>query len=295
MVLTRRQWTALSSISRLPNVELLTEIIDNVPAETHDLASICRVSKLLHALTLPFLNRDVVLVIYRARFVAFCSGLVENPTRGSAIRSFAIRGDTCASYLSVPALYPKLHLLYFPGLLTCKLSIIAIPSSYYTPSKQFLSRHKTLTSLFFHLGAEPSVPIPAISLPKLRHLEGPSHIFKDVVSQNISAMRVFWSDRSGIPSADLIDETVSRLKELTNPTAPFISYQDLVRMRETDCVAVLISLSHHMQHTTSLCVRAEDMKRIISLVSRLPRFSRLEYIALECEFRHSTAKTLAKG
>ncbi|KAJ7625784.1 hypothetical protein FB45DRAFT_1060413 [Roridomyces roridus] len=315
MVLTRRKRTTLSSITRLPN-ELLIEIIENVPKA--DLPSLCRVSKLLRNLTLPTLNRHVVFFIDCYPFVAFCSALIANPTRGSAIKSFALLQSDLQTvserelgllvramqtmtsletlYLSVTALYPKLSLLTFSQLVTCKMAVTEIHPSHYAAAKQFLSRHETLTSLSVRLGYEPSVPMPAISLPNLRHLEAPSHVFKDVVSQRISAMRVFWSDKSGVPSADLIDETVTTLKALTSPTAPFISYQDFFDMRETDYIPVLDSLSRHMQHTTSLGVRARDMKRSIHLFSHLPRFSKLKYLALQCDYRRPpTPERLARA
>ncbi|KAJ7625833.1 hypothetical protein FB45DRAFT_1084452 [Roridomyces roridus] len=88
-------------------------------------------------------------------------------------------------------------------------------------------------------------------------------------------MRVFWSEGDTF-SATLIDETVSTLKALMNPNPPFISYQDF--LWGSDSSRVLVSLSQHMQHTTSLYVRAEGM---IGLLSRLPRFSQLEYLALD--------------
>ncbi|KAJ7625817.1 hypothetical protein FB45DRAFT_1060433 [Roridomyces roridus] len=296
MVLTRSQRKALSSLTRrLPN-ELLIEIIDNVLES--DLASLCRVSKLLHALTLPFLNRAIVLVVYyRAPFMAFCSALVANPTRGSAIRSLTIRPRSTVSdreldllveamklmsrleelHLSVAALCPKLSLLTFPRLLTCEFRFI--PSCH--DVVQFLTRHATITHLTVRLGAAytNSPDIPTISLPGLVHLEASSHIFKRVVSQNIPAMRLFWSHPADIHRANFVDQTVLAFKALTNAEAPFISYQHLVDMCGVGCTDILDSLSRHMQHTTSLCLRVGSIGvlRSICIPSGHPATTTLFY------------------
>ncbi|KAJ7675138.1 hypothetical protein B0H17DRAFT_1207877 [Mycena rosella] len=74
----RRAYKAISQW--LPN-EVLTEIIQAATQE--DQASLCRVSKLFHALSLPVLNRTVRLAHY-ASASAFSSAIIENPTRGQA-------------------------------------------------------------------------------------------------------------------------------------------------------------------------------------------------------------------
>ncbi|KAJ7625848.1 hypothetical protein FB45DRAFT_1060464 [Roridomyces roridus] len=300
MVLTRSQRKALSSITRrLPN-ELLIEIIDNVPES--DLASLCRVSKLLHALTLPFLNHAIVLVVYYgAPFITFCSALVANPTRGSALRALTIRPRSTVSdreldllveamklmsrleelHLSVAALCPKLSLLTFPRLLTCEFRFL--PSCH--DVVQFLTRHATITHLTARLGvAYSSTDIPTISLPGLVHLEASSHIFKLVVSPSLPAMRLFWSHPADIHHANFVDQTVLAFKALTNGDAPFISYQHLVNMCGVGCCAILDSLSRHMQYTTSLCLRVDSIDYVNYIAQIIPRFSKLEYLALECHY-----------
>ncbi|KAJ7625783.1 hypothetical protein FB45DRAFT_1084359 [Roridomyces roridus] len=302
MVLTRRQRTALSSAMHLPN-ELLIEVIHNV--EEADFPSLCSVSKLLHSLTLPFLNRAVVLVLYRARFVAFCSGLVSSPTRGSAIRSLTIRETlfdktiskrdldllveamklmSCLEklHISGAALCPTLSLLTFPRLVICDLHILSSCAEVV----QFLTRHTTITHLTARLGSA-SYHIPAITLPNLVHLEAPSHVLKCIVSPKLPAMRLIWLDTG--TSYDSIDQTVSAFKALTSSDAPFVSYQDLVDSWFFGFV--LQSLSQHMQHTTSLCIRVRRIDDVHNACRTLPRFSRLQYLALECHYDMSVVHT----
>ncbi|KAJ7612239.1 hypothetical protein FB45DRAFT_940138 [Roridomyces roridus] len=89
MVRTRRAHQLHMQITRwLPN-EVLIRIIRD--AEMADQATLCRVSKLFHALSLPILYRTVVLRLDDGGLSAFCSSLVENPERADAIRSFTIK------------------------------------------------------------------------------------------------------------------------------------------------------------------------------------------------------------
>jgi hypothetical protein len=69
-----------------PN-EVIEQIVQAAPPA--DRASLCRVSKLIHDLSLPILNRTVELYEYNSAG-AFCCALIENPSRGDAIRSFSV-------------------------------------------------------------------------------------------------------------------------------------------------------------------------------------------------------------
>jgi hypothetical protein len=69
-----------------PN-EVIEQIVQAAPPA--DRASLCRVSKLIHDLSLPILNRTVELYEYNSAG-AFCCALIEDPSRGDAIRSFSV-------------------------------------------------------------------------------------------------------------------------------------------------------------------------------------------------------------
>ncbi|KAJ7100512.1 hypothetical protein C8R44DRAFT_888321 [Mycena epipterygia] len=98
MVLTRRAHKAISRW--LPN-EVLTEIIEVVP-NLADRASLCRVSKLFHALCLPILYRVVHLDVNLHSAVTFSSSLKENPARADAIRHLIV---TSTMYYRGPATF----------------------------------------------------------------------------------------------------------------------------------------------------------------------------------------------
>ncbi|KAJ6510760.1 hypothetical protein C8R45DRAFT_921476 [Mycena sanguinolenta] len=70
----------------LPN-EVLFYIMQHTPKA--DQAVLSRVSKLFHTLCLPVLNRDVKIKGSRS-ISLFCSGIVQNPSRANAVRSFIL-------------------------------------------------------------------------------------------------------------------------------------------------------------------------------------------------------------
>ncbi|KAJ7490808.1 hypothetical protein FB451DRAFT_1389566 [Mycena latifolia] len=84
MVLTRRAYKA---ISRWLPSEIILEIIQAAPQA--DRASLCRVSKLFHALGLPVLYR-VVHLQTRASAEAFGPTVLSNIALGPLVRSFTI-------------------------------------------------------------------------------------------------------------------------------------------------------------------------------------------------------------
>ncbi|KAJ7625825.1 male sterility protein-domain-containing protein [Roridomyces roridus] len=305
MVLTRRQRKALSEITRLLPNELLLEIIQNV--EETDLVSLCRVSKLFHSLTLPFLNRSVVIELdVPATLVAFCSALVAHPTRGVAVRSLTVKhksrpGALAREMLSLihamklMTLLEELHLFFpdsspmaqrlshltFPRLLTCEISIQDRYASDCDMVADFVARHPSITHLSLRTSQSPSSSNP-ISLPNLQRLEAQSPIFTHITCPNQPAMRVFWLHRD-VHKTDGIRDTVVAFNALTNPDAPFVSFHDLHDVCEMGCVDVLDSLSDHMPHTKSLCLRVYSIDTIKFVSARLPRFPKLQHLALACD------------
>ncbi|KAJ7643594.1 hypothetical protein FB45DRAFT_1020425 [Roridomyces roridus] len=94
MVLTRRAHRARMLITLwLPN-EVLTEIIRCTPQS--DQATLCRVSKLFHALVLPILNREVVFIFQdndcscHQLLENFSRAFLENPERADAAQFTSI-------------------------------------------------------------------------------------------------------------------------------------------------------------------------------------------------------------
>ncbi|KAF8144193.1 hypothetical protein K438DRAFT_2029279 [Mycena galopus ATCC 62051] len=75
------------TISQWLPTETLIEIIQTLPKI--DQLTLCRVSELFHDLCLPAINRVVVLRDYD-RAKAFLEGMLENPSRVDAIRSFTV-------------------------------------------------------------------------------------------------------------------------------------------------------------------------------------------------------------
>ncbi|KAJ7625834.1 hypothetical protein FB45DRAFT_1060450 [Roridomyces roridus] len=155
-------------------------------------------------------------------------------------------------HISGAVICPRLSLLTFPRLVICELRI----SSTWRQSPdvvQFPARHTTITHLTARLGVD-NRHNPTIPLPGLIYLEAPSHIFERVVSPSLPAMRLIWA-RMYAYSPNFFDQTVLAFKALTNPEAPFISYQDLVDITSWYHTRIMNSLSQHMQHTATLCVR----------------------------------------
>ncbi|KAJ7612173.1 hypothetical protein FB45DRAFT_1037095 [Roridomyces roridus] len=86
MVLTRSQAASRMRITRWPPNEVLAELTRLLPKAAQ--AALCRTSKLFHALALPILSRSVFLSTGRLKALeAFCSGMIQNPERATALRS----------------------------------------------------------------------------------------------------------------------------------------------------------------------------------------------------------------
>ncbi|KAJ7478667.1 hypothetical protein B0H11DRAFT_1916652 [Mycena galericulata] len=306
MVLTRRT-SKIRSIEIwrwLPN-ELLTEIIQNVSSA--DQATLCRVSKLLHNLTLPVLNRTVELNTTHPRSLrTFCSALIAKPVRADAIRSFILRdGKRWQPHVPVDLIFEsmqlmrrlehlsilssihlmasKIPLLKFPRLVRCH---IGIPGANFGGKSaadivaQFLEGHPTLThvrvSWSHHLAVR-------IRLPNLCHYEGSSEFVPAIVTGTLRATRLKWFPYM-FRTTSTIDKIILALNSLTTADTPFISSHDFYRTEE-DYLELLKSLSKHMPHTTSLQIRCHGSPKHIESIKHvtecLPQFNRLAYFALD--------------
>ncbi|KAJ7619682.1 hypothetical protein FB45DRAFT_670786, partial [Roridomyces roridus] len=204
---TRSAQKAYMRITRwLPN-EILTEIIQNAPRA--DLVTLCRVSKLFHALALPSLNQSVVLNTRKHNgevLDAFCGAILQSPERADSVRSlsfssayellFRLANFTNNplprySYRSLPAeLIESLRLMGClehlviddcrpVSVVSCLARLtfpkllsfsLTYPASAWKPHvEEFLSRHPTITHLRLWL-IHGQDPVPeGTLLPKLQY------------------------------------------------------------------------------------------------------------------------------
>ncbi|KAJ7500505.1 hypothetical protein B0H11DRAFT_1995587 [Mycena galericulata] len=310
---TRDKYEERMDITRwFPN-EVITDIVES--AARNDQATLCRVSKLFHNLSLPVLTRAVVVRRDSLDSLsAFCSALIANPSRADAVRSFTFwdaetAGDServdvllfeamnlmsGLEHLSLfraediyrlepgtfSSIGSKLPCLTFPRLLGFQITL-QFRSDGISPEDLiavFSTRHPTLTLLRIGFGSDVISPSARISLPRLQCFEGTARRLPATVAHGLRAVRLQWDSRTKIHS-DLI---ILALKGLTNVNT--ISSHDWWTTH--DCMSLFTSLSKHMPHTSSLQLRildlgtANETERIIT--ECLPLFNRLAYIALEC-------------
>ncbi|KAF7361570.1 hypothetical protein MSAN_01191000 [Mycena sanguinolenta] len=202
MVLIQRAHQESMEISQwLPN-EVLLHIIEHSPKA--DQATLSSISKLFRGLCLPVLYRVVKIKGYHA-MKSFCSGTIENPSRGDSVRSFTLDVPYSSSHieghsaliLAALKLMPKLehlsvsesildthhgHLLLeqgsFPQLISCNLwvpsdALDGFPAKPSDLGVAFLARHSTLKRVHLHSEDEMVPPQPVrISLPNLELYEG---------------------------------------------------------------------------------------------------------------------------
>ncbi|KAF7361584.1 hypothetical protein MSAN_01192500 [Mycena sanguinolenta] len=284
----------------LPN-ELL-HIIQHTPKA--DQAASSRVTKHFHELCLPALNREVNLK--DSRFIAsFCSGIIDNPSRGDAVRSFNITVDfseirrdliletlklmSRLEYLSLSRFMSDDHhnriLLEecnFPQLISCNLSF---PTSLSDLTALFLTRHPTLKRV--RLRSDPRMVAsqsPRISLPNLEFYAGQTLFIPRIDAICLKEVELDWSYTDD-PD---VDKIMTRISSMTNPKLPFVSshiYSDNHHQ-------IVISVSTHMPHTRTLRLcrsrryffvssvdHDEDM--IHHLTECLPGFTNLVYLAID--------------
>ncbi|KAJ7619683.1 hypothetical protein FB45DRAFT_1063029 [Roridomyces roridus] len=164
------------------------EIIQNAPKS--DQATLCRVSKLFHALVWPILNRTVTLrVDYRDDHIeAFCHAMVRSPERADSVRSLTFENgfEDCPTDSVIESLQLMRRLEYlfindyspfrvvsrfanltFPNLLSCILPP-ANPDCWNPHLVQFFSRHSTITHLRLWGSTEGADTAEGSLLPNLR-------------------------------------------------------------------------------------------------------------------------------
>ncbi|KAF7340888.1 hypothetical protein MSAN_02118300 [Mycena sanguinolenta] len=281
----------------LPN-ELLLHIIQHTPKA--DQAALSRVAKRFHELCLPALNREVELK--DSRFIAsFCSGIIDNPSRADAVRSFNITVDfseirrdliletlklmSRLEYLSLSRFMSDDHhnriLLEecnFPQLISCNLSF---PTSLSDLTALFLTRHPTLKRV--HLRSDPRMVAsqsPRISLPNLEFYAGQALFIPRIDAVRLK-VELDWSHTDD-PD---VNKIMTRISSMTNPKLPFVSSSDNHHQ-------IVISVSTHMPHTRTLRLRRSRMYFFFSSVNHdedmiyhitecLPGFTNLVYLAID--------------
>ncbi|KAJ7478678.1 hypothetical protein B0H11DRAFT_2028278 [Mycena galericulata] len=295
MVLTRSARRAQKDITRLFPDELITEIVRN--AVRADQATLCRVSKLFQSLSLPVLNRTVVLNTFNSKIPrAFCSALIANPGRADTIRSFtfvfrspayedlfleAMKLMTRLERLSI-AKTPVLSLLHFPRLISCGVQILGSDVDGISGAdivSQFLTRHPTLTHV--EMNSLQARPVEErIPLPNLCHYGGTALAIPEICLCRLRTTRLNWFLPAGTPT---IDQIILALNALTTLDRPFVSSHYC--FTGVKHLVILKSLSTHMPHTTTLQMRFihselddEDFEQFTEC---LPLFHRLAYLALD--------------
>ncbi|KAJ7736202.1 hypothetical protein DFH07DRAFT_843031 [Mycena maculata] len=289
----------------LPN-EIITEIIRDVSMVDH--ATLCRVSKLFNALSLPFLNRTIVGRLDNNHvhvLKAFCTALIAHPFRADTIRSltFVGRGYIWTEdsesrelwlqsmklmrrleHLSIDStrvvgqLVPKLSLLNFPRILRCSLKIPA-DMWHVDVVAAFLKTHATLTHVRIYINGP--IGHQSVFLPNLQYFDGYMAHLPSIVTQHLKAVRILWRI-GGLE----IDNFVKKLASMTDPKIPFISSHRFHTSLD-DTSRILTALSTRMQHTTTLQINylVDDQSAIGHVTERLWQFRRLLYLAFDYIYR----------
>ncbi|KAJ7619644.1 hypothetical protein FB45DRAFT_931304 [Roridomyces roridus] len=274
----------------LPN-EVLGQIIQNAPRA--DQATLCRVSKLFHALVLPYLLRTVFFETTSE------AGFSDRHPVGCALLSYrnsSSRSEPPEALIKSLKLMRKLEHLRlddyllashlanftFPNLFSCTLFVgNAESESLHIP--QFLSRHPTITHLRLpHVTGEdlefpaPEFPLPdGCLLPRLQFYDGAVGWLPSFSTRSLAAVRTNWTVK--LPSL------VKKLSALTSSALTvslgFVSGDQIPTLLE--------ELSIHLPHLGVFKLncwgRPGDEEILTQLTATLPRFKCLEY--LEHEYR----------
>ncbi|KAJ6477571.1 hypothetical protein C8R45DRAFT_1076841 [Mycena sanguinolenta] len=316
MVTTRRAHRERMEISRwLPN-EVLVHIIQHTLKT--DQAALARVSKLFRDLCLPILYREVGIFEAISAIPSFCSGLIENPCRAHAVRSFTLNvpysryhghpeipGDLILATLKLMLRLAHLtvsgyafdillrgHVLLeeakFPELISCNLWVPSTsPEGFWTnPSDlavAFLGHHSTLRRI--HLQSDYDMVAPQsvrVSLPNLEFFEGDAAFVLAIDAIGLKEVHLLWSYKD-----NAIDKIFARISSMTNPDLPFISSHVCLGDR---CNEIVASVSKHMPHTRTLRLRPSFMSQLSHVLPQdtirhitecLPRFTDLVHLAID--------------
>ncbi|KAJ7607534.1 hypothetical protein FB45DRAFT_947848 [Roridomyces roridus] len=299
----------------LPN-ELLAEIIQNV-SDT-DLASLCHVCKLFHALVLPSLLRNVVLHIRDSSIEitdAFCLGIIENPARAESVLSLTLINGSLPLVPAKDLLIQSLKLmrnleslsiddihafgvvsclpsLTFPKLSSCffieahpeiwsphMIGALGYDESWNLHAIEFLSRHPTIAQLRLR-SAPCKSNIPAGTLlPEMRYFQGSSWSLALFSKRSLVALRTAWPV--------LMSSVGRNFDELTSPNITSLYIEHLC----TDYVSMAIRhLSAHMPRLEKIklcCCNTKsstgmdlELEETLFFIGLfLSRFERLAYVA----------------
>ncbi|KAF7340883.1 hypothetical protein MSAN_02117800 [Mycena sanguinolenta] len=315
MVLTRRAHRLAEIFRCLPN-EILVEIIQH--SHKMDQATLSRVSKLFHDLCLPVLYRDVKIssdhVIPASIAIrSFCSGIVENPARADAVRSFSldVPCDTwnieicCGLILATLKLMLKLDYLSifgsaldvrqwdmllehcnFSQLISC--NIWAAPEAI-PPLEAFLARHSTLKRIHIHPGYRRMVPSrsASISLPNLEYYHGNASFIPAINATSLKKVQLDWHPEDDVD----VDKYIIGISSMKKPHLQFVSH---IYTGEDPFHQMLTSISNHIPHTKTLQIRANSIvaTTVHRITTCLQQFTGLVYLELGYNggFRQSAAK-----
>ncbi|KAJ7757296.1 hypothetical protein B0H14DRAFT_2976754 [Mycena olivaceomarginata] len=312
-----RQAYASKTIAQWLPTETLIEIIETLPKT--DQLTLCRVSELFHDLCLPAINRVVVLRDYD-RAKTFLEGMLANPSRAGAIRSFTVTDRACIlhrpqqdwkktmrsfadllinfvklvvpqlEHLSIcPDLLAKDHgidlqLYTFPRLLSCHISphTATQTSTLATDAlSEFLERHPGLTHLHPFGHPFPLNPSPTLRI----HLPNLQYFHGEATFIPAMMAHELGEARLYWGGREDIERTVVALRSMTGPDIPFVSINNGT---ETDqCTALVEALATHIPNIKTLHMRAAtdwgspDRITIDHLTAYLPHFKGLMYLALE--------------
>ncbi|KAJ7654304.1 hypothetical protein B0H17DRAFT_1338296 [Mycena rosella] len=291
MVLTRRAHRDISR--RLPN-EIITEIVQ--AARRSDQASLCRISQLFYAVSLPVLYRDVRMET-AASALAFRSSVMSNNVLAELVRSYAVvfpilprpgpllvdsievltrLQDLSILSFSVEAHFEELLGWTFPHLAKCRLLLATQKPNLLV---SFLLRHPGLKILCIQDHHEMvSWPSTArIPLLNLTQLWCPVTLVPSIITHNLKRAKLCWNDHEVDPSA--VEKTFVALKSMSRPDAPFVCSNSSSDHYFTE---IMHSISKHMPHTTTLQLTLWSPDDISShFTDGLPRSNSLAFLSLQ--------------
>ncbi|KAJ7619645.1 hypothetical protein FB45DRAFT_162164 [Roridomyces roridus] len=218
----------------LPN-EVLTEIIQN--ALKADQARLCRVCKLLHALALPILNRDVTLRPDSLELQdpeAFCSSIIQSPIRADSVHSVTLINRSSYSVRTKELIIECLQVMQ-------RLDHLCIDDS--------------RPELVARLHGDDTRIADGTLLPKLQFYRGPIRFLRCFSAHSLIAVRTVWN----APAPSLVELLAAQ-------TGPNVAL-DIDFMSETEVVGILVRLSTHMPHLKKLKLRCGDRNSVAAAVS----------------------------
>ncbi|KAJ7612196.1 hypothetical protein FB45DRAFT_308275 [Roridomyces roridus] len=260
-------------IHLLPN-ELLTKIIQLLPRA--DQLALCRVSKHFHALTIPGINRNVLISTHQSedllKLDGFCLGLAENAERAELVRSLQVVKSCSYSESAYDQLVdsiklmkrleclaldiitgdggpivPRLAYLSLPNLSGCRF-ILPSTNLRAVAVAQFLGRHENLTHVrLWDLDGSHIYPLlpqwDATCLPNLQHYQGTPAFLRVFSTRKLQAVRMVSLDQNRA--------SLSELERLIDPARLGL----VVSICHIHQAGIFESLSKCMPYITTLELR----------------------------------------